>query len=330
MAKIIVQFSGGKDSQACLIWAVEKFGSEKVEAQFSDTVWEHEDTYKHISEICEKMNVKIVTLTSRDFPDGMMGMVKKKGRFPSSNARFCTEELKIKPFIDYVLTLEENLIVIQGIRNEESIARSTMQENCSLFKYYFEPYRTNSMIVEKYKNRLNLSLAQRKSYLKAKERLDLGKEDKKFHTYRKKEIFEWKKKFDDSVLRPIIKWTSSEVIQYILEHGQRVNPLYYKGAKRVGCFPCIMTSKEEIRAMNELSPEWIPKVRDAEKETNSSFFPPDFVPKKHRSQTSKSGKRFGLVDDVLNHLTEFSGTLYDEEEEANGTRKCMSFYSICE
>lgn len=47
--KIIVSFSGGKDSQACLIQAANKYGADKIEAVFCDTGWEHPDTYQHIS-----------------------------------------------------------------------------------------------------------------------------------------------------------------------------------------------------------------------------------------------------------------------------------------
>lgn len=35
--KIIVSFSGGKDSQACLIQAANKYGADKIEAVFCDT-----------------------------------------------------------------------------------------------------------------------------------------------------------------------------------------------------------------------------------------------------------------------------------------------------
>jgi tRNA(Ile)-lysidine synthase TilS/MesJ len=38
--KIIVSFSGGKDSHACLIEAVKKYGADKIEAVFCDTGWE--------------------------------------------------------------------------------------------------------------------------------------------------------------------------------------------------------------------------------------------------------------------------------------------------
>lgn len=55
--KIIVSFSGGKDSQACLIWAVKKYGSKNVQAVFCDTGWEHSLTYKHIQDTCKLMQV---------------------------------------------------------------------------------------------------------------------------------------------------------------------------------------------------------------------------------------------------------------------------------
>ena len=75
--KIIVSFSGGKDSQACLIWAVEKYGAKNVQAVFCDTGWEHELTYKHIQDTCKSMDVELITLKPElDFVE----LSKKKGR----------------------------------------------------------------------------------------------------------------------------------------------------------------------------------------------------------------------------------------------------------
>lgn len=51
--KILVSFSGGKDSQACLIKACNDYGADKVTAVFCDTGWEHQDAYKHIENVCE-------------------------------------------------------------------------------------------------------------------------------------------------------------------------------------------------------------------------------------------------------------------------------------
>ena len=63
--RIIVSFSGGKDSQACLIWAAKKYGVSNIEAVFCDTGWEHPSTYKHINYVCESMGVKLTTIKGK-------------------------------------------------------------------------------------------------------------------------------------------------------------------------------------------------------------------------------------------------------------------------
>lgn len=133
--KILVSFSGGKDSQACLIQAFKQYGGGNLTAVFCDTGWEHPDTYKHVNDVCLQMGVKLITLKSKyDF----VSLAAHKKRFPSTNARFCTSELKMKPMIDYVLSLKESCIIIQGIRAGESTARAAMEEECMYFKSYFQ------------------------------------------------------------------------------------------------------------------------------------------------------------------------------------------------
>ena len=96
--KIIVSFSGGKDSQACLIQAAKQYSVDKLEAVFCDTGWEHPDTYQHINEICQRLDVRLVVLRSQKYTD-FVDMSIKRSRFPSSQRRFCTSELKIKPMM---------------------------------------------------------------------------------------------------------------------------------------------------------------------------------------------------------------------------------------
>ena len=295
--KVVIAFSGGKDSQASLIWAVKKFGTKNIIAVFCDTGWEHPLTYQHIKEVCENLDVELLILKSKKY-DGMVDLATKRKRFPASKSRFCTTELKSIPMIDWILEQSEHLLIIHGIRKNESESRSKMNENCRMFKYYFEPFGYDKK----------------------------GKQ--KYHTYRKKDIFKWCEKYDDSILRPVFEWSGQDVIDYIIENGQKPNPLYYKGANRVGCFPCVMTSKKELRAMIELTPEFIEKVNQAEIQSKHSFFPSDYVPIKYCSQRSPSGKKYPLINDVVNYLTEFSGNLFEEDEIYN--KSCMSFYGICE
>lgn len=47
-------------------------------------------------------------------------------------------------------------------------------------------------------------------------------------------------------------------------YGISPNPLYAKGAQRVGCLPCIMSRKSEIRMIAEKWPQRIDMLRRAE------------------------------------------------------------------
>lgn len=76
--KILVAYSGGKDSQASLLWAVERFNKKYIEAVFCDTGWEHPETYAHIIKTTTDLGVKLVTVKSKKF-DGMIGLATKKG-----------------------------------------------------------------------------------------------------------------------------------------------------------------------------------------------------------------------------------------------------------
>lgn len=295
--KVIVSYSGGKDSQATLLYAVEKYGYSNVTAVFCDTGWEHKATYNHIYSTTEDLKVKLVVVKSKKY-DGMIDLALKKKRFPSTQARFCTSELKSIPMIDWVLEQKEHLLIIQGIRKAESFKRSKMNGSCRFFKYYFDPYGFDK------------------------------KGKGKYHSYRKKEIIEWCEKYDDSVYRPIFNWSGQKVIDYIISKGQLPNELYYQGSKRVGCFPCIMTNKQELRAMIELNPQWIEKVNQAEILTGSSFFPPTYIPKRFCSEKSEKGIKYPNVNDVVNYLTEYSGNMFEEEDIYNTS--CMSFYNLCE
>lgn len=73
--------------------------------------------------------------------------------------------------------------------------------------------------------------------------------------------------FDCEVWRPLIKWSVEDVIAIHKRHGLAPNPLYLKGAARVGCWPCIHARKEEIRLVAEIDPARIDEIRTLEKET---------------------------------------------------------------
>lgn len=289
--KVIVQFSGGKDSMACLLWVKNNITKDFLTV-FCDTGWESEITYKYIQEVNEKLNLNLITLKSKKY-DGFLDMVKQKGRFPSTKARFCTEQLKSIPMIDYILDeVDDDVLIIQGIRQAESFNRSKMNAQCTYFKFYFQPYGLD-------KN---------------------GKE--KFHTYRKKDIIKWKEKHSDDILRPVFEWSGHDVINYILDNGFEPNPLYKMGMKRVGCYPCIMANNIDIRSIDKFDPARLDMIEEEEEVLkNSSFFGPDSIPR-----WAYKGA-YPLMSDVRKYLKDknATGDLFNGEE-----RSCMSFYGLCE
>ena len=288
--KILVQFSGGKDSQACLIKAVNDYGKDKVTAVFCDTGWEHTDTYVHIESVCQQLGVKLITLKSQKYTD-FVDMAVKKMRFPSTMARFCTSELKVIPMIDYFLSQDDSFIIIQGIRARESAARASYDTECSYFKEYFN--------------------------------------DEVKGLYHKKAVLEWCKTHDASVLRPIFHWTAQEVIDYILTNGQRPNPLYERGFSRVGCFPCVMCRKHEVQLISKdkWAAERLIKAEQRmkeETERGSSFFSPGYIPARFCSN-----RQYPTVQEVFNYVNRDDAQL-DLFEPEGGYSCMSVYHGLCE
>ena len=296
--KVIVSYSGGKDSQAALIWACKNFDKELIRVIYCDTSWEHDLTYEHLVKSTEQMGVELITLRSKKY-NGFIDLAVKKKRFPSTKARFCTEELKVKPTIDYILEQDDDLLIIQGIRRDESNSRSKMMQHCNYFKYYFQPYK-------------------------------IDKEGKpKKHTYRAKEVKAWKEKYADEILRPCFEWSAQQTIDYIVDNGMNPNPLYKKGMSRVGCMPCIMCKHGEIKNIAENMPEVIDKIREAEKAVGRTFFPPQYIPDKYVKIRDAKGKYLPFIDGVVAYVAENPDQISMIEQPSDSDR-CMSIYNLCE
>ena len=119
----VVQFSGGKDSTALVLWAIGQWGAEGFTPLFCDTGWEHPLTLAYIEHINRRLLLgRLVVLKSERY-DGMVQLVEVKRRVPSAKARFCTDELKTEPSVLYVQALPDEATVYQGIRADESKKR---------------------------------------------------------------------------------------------------------------------------------------------------------------------------------------------------------------
>ncbi len=161
----VISVSGGKDSTALLLLAIER-QPDNLSAVFADTGHEHAQTYEYIKYLQD--NVFPIRVIKADFtrqlagkalfvstkwreqgvaeekvlralailkPTGVpfLDLCLWKGRFPSTKARFCSEELKRNPIVEQVqlplLDAGHDVISWQGVRADESINRRDLPEN---------------------------------------------------------------------------------------------------------------------------------------------------------------------------------------------------------
>jgi 3'-phosphoadenosine 5'-phosphosulfate sulfotransferase (PAPS reductase)/FAD synthetase len=66
-------------------------------------------------------------------------------------------------------------------------------------------------------------------------------------------------------VRPLLEWSEDMVIDFHKSHNVMPNPLYLKGASRVGCWPCIFANKSDIRTLNQIDPARIDHIESLEK-----------------------------------------------------------------
>jgi 3'-phosphoadenosine 5'-phosphosulfate sulfotransferase (PAPS reductase)/FAD synthetase len=255
----IISVSGGKDSDCLYLLALER--GRPFRAVFADTGNEHDLTYDFVRALPAKTGGPAIEWVRADFSSDFerkrkfiqekwplhgvsaakieralelfhvtgnpfLDLCMLKGRFPSSKARFCTEELKVKPINEQlnmpILTAGRHVISWQGVRAEESLARSLLSKW--------------QRLEQRHAGRL--------------------------YAY-----------------RPLLDWKIDDVWALHDKHGLSPNPLYAQGMKRVGCMPCIMCRKEELREIASRFPEhigriaaWEALVSEISKRGCSTFF----------------------------------------------------------
>lgn len=213
MSAHVVGLSGGKDSVALWLWAI-RTGLDPV-AVYVDTGWEWEGHHRHLDELERRIGPIHRTAPVATFAE----MVRRKGSFPSRVRKWCTEDLKLKPFRAWLDTYrdetERDVELLLGIRREESASRAEAPER------------------------------------------------------------EWSDFYDCDVWRPILDWTIDQVVEEHHRAGVPMHPLYFEGAERVGCFPCVNAPKAELAAVGRLAPERIDEIRQLEAEVGQTMFTRD-------------------------------------------------------
>ena len=115
----ILSLSGGKDSTALAFFMKENMPEifEKTELVFCDTECELPETYDYLNKIEIFLNKKITWLRPEKSFEHLMSV---SSYLPSPIRRWCTVELKTKPFQKFIKTRKNCIIYLYiGIRSDE-------------------------------------------------------------------------------------------------------------------------------------------------------------------------------------------------------------------
>ena len=129
MIKAVVNFSGGKDSTAAILKTLEVFKKDEIILCYENTGADYLETPEHIKTVATKLELPLVELAAKlDFWE----MSRKNGFFPNASCRDCTGSLKQAVFYKWVRNnrdlFSDKLIIVSGIRADESLSRSRYHE----------------------------------------------------------------------------------------------------------------------------------------------------------------------------------------------------------
>ena len=129
MRKVIVNFSGGVDSTVAILEALKKYPKEEIVLCWQDTGAEYLETEAHIKTIAGILELPLEILRRKE---QYWDLVKRFTKFPLPNCRYCTHKLKMDAVRSFITgnreQLGDEIIIVTGIRGEESVARSKMKE----------------------------------------------------------------------------------------------------------------------------------------------------------------------------------------------------------
>ncbi|MBQ1574702.1 MAG: phosphoadenosine phosphosulfate reductase family protein [Clostridiales bacterium] len=210
---LVLCYSGGKDSDVMLDIAKRCLKSDEFEVVNSHTTVDAPETVYHIRSVfkeCETQGIKTEVLMPRykGKPTSMWRLIEQKGMPPTRLVRYCCSVLKE--------TSIPNRMIAVGVREDESNGRKGRDS----FSY----------LGTKRKDTEWRSLQHTYAMFKLDQ---LGKED----AYECKFIQSCKAQ-KDTICNPIYRFKERDVWEYAREYNVKMNPLYARGYRRVGCVGC--------------------------------------------------------------------------------------------
>ncbi len=116
--KVIVPFSGGKDSTLSLAIACKAFDPKDVIAVYVDTGLEFPQNLEYVDSLASRFGVELIKVRAP-----VKEAIEERREFPTHTSRWCTE-IKLQSLEKFVRSLGSKVLVVIGDRDAESRARA--------------------------------------------------------------------------------------------------------------------------------------------------------------------------------------------------------------
>lgn len=313
----VVSVSGGKDSTATLLLALDRFPREVVVPIFCDTGNEHQAVYDYLDYLEIALEIKIHRLKA-DFSE----QIAAKRMFIARDQRTRRDEAGRR--VRWTNKAKRRALAVLHPTGNPYI-------DLCLWKGCF-PYRKAQFCTEQLKRdpavEFQLALVDQGYTVISWQ----GVRRDESQARRNAKLIE---RIGPKIraYRPLVKWKAAQVFAYAESRGVQHNPLYRQGMGRVGCMPCINAQKGELREIASRFPDHVQKVSDWEwlvgessKRGFSTFFTDGHEAIDRRqvfadlniwsriewSRTTRGGRQFDLLADI------------------DGPDACASAYGLCD
>ena len=259
----IVGLSGGKDSTATLLLAIDRVGKKNVRPVFADTGNEHPETYAYLEYLEKRLGIHVVRLK----PD-FSGEIAKKRLFIARDRRVGRDKRGEK--IRWSNKAKRRaLAVLQPSGNP-------FLDLCMLkgrFPTNRARFCTEWLKRDTFVEYVDGVTQQESRAVVVWQGVRRDESDKRKHAKKIERVAKGYYNF-----RTLIDWTVEDVFRGIADHGLDPNPLY-RTLGRVGCAPCIYATKGDVRLLAgsnamimERLREWEKLVGQASKRGYAAFF----------------------------------------------------------
>lgn len=312
----VVSCSGGKDSTATLLLALNDpdVPRDTLHVVFADTGNEHELTYEYLGYLETELGIKIDWLRA-DFNE----RIENKRRYIETKWR------------------------------EERVDESIVQRALEVLRPTGNPYLDLCLWKGRFPSRMAQFCTQE---LKTR---PLSLYQQQIQVERGGDLWSWQgirrdesearknalglEQFEPGVwaYRPLIHWSAQQTVDYVRSCGVKLNPLYSKGMKRVGCMPCINAGKHEISQIAVRYPEHIDRIAEwealvtaASKSRRTTFFPAVIIPGLNPELSNAEIAEQGSVWNVVKWAKTLRGGKKVDPQWEEAPQGCVSAYGLCE